>query len=628
LKNCLPTFISFLFILLNACASPDEKLNSKITKIDLMPIDHHSYAKPNEARIIHLDLIVEVSFEDKLLNCTAKYKISKSASASELLLDTKGINVSSVFINDSIEVKNYRFSEPDPILGSALHIPIIGEVENVSINYQSSNDAAALQWLSPQQTQGQQPFLFTQSQAILCRSWIPIQDSPGIKFTYNATVKVPPGFLALMSATNPQKLDSTGVYQFEMTQPIPAYLMALAVGDIEFHKYDSISGVYAEPLTLASASEELEDLNLMVAAAEKLYGKYQWGRFDVLMLPPSFPFGGMENPKLTFATPTILAGDKSLTSLIAHELAHSWSGNLVTNATWEDFWLNEGFTVYFEYRIMEEVFGKPFADMLSLISKRELEMEVAEMLLNGQENDTKLKLNLEGRDPDDGLTAVAYDKGYFFLKRLEEIAGREYFDSFLKGYFKEFAFRTMTTESFIIYAEQHLFIKNHITYPEQLFNSWIYGQGLPDDMPIVSSSLFESVEVTLKSWLREKDNSILPDSTWGTHEWLHFMHELPDTITVNELVLLDSKMNFTLSNNKEIQAEWYLLGLQYSYKKMLPYLEEFLVNTGRRKFLIPLYVELIKYDKQLAVAIYKKARPNYHFVSYNSLDKLFESAKR
>lgn len=619
---------SFLFILCSACVIQDQELNAKITKIDLMPVDHHSYAKPTEARITHLDLIVEVRFKDKLLNCTAKYKISKASFATELVLDSKGINVSAVFINDSTEVKDYHFSKPDPILGSALHIPINGEVETVSINYQSGDNAAALQWLSPQQTQGKDPFLFTQSQAILCRSWIPIQDSPGIKFTYNATVKVPAGFLALMSATNPQKVDSSGVYQFEMKQPIPAYLMALAVGNIDFHKYDSISGVYAEPATLASASAELEDVNLMVAAAEKLYGKYQWGRFDVLMLPPSFPFGGMENPKLTFATPTILAGDKSLTSLIAHELAHSWSGNLVTNASWEDFWLNEGFTVYFEYRIMEEVFGRPFADMLTLISKRELEMEVAEMLSNGQANDTKLKLDLEGRDPDEGLTAIAYDKGYFFLKRLEEIAGRGYFDSFLKTYFKEFSFQTMTTESFIIYAEQHLFIKNHIEYPEELFNSWIYGQGLPDDMPIVRATLFEEVELTLNNWLRDKDNSILPDSAWSTHEWLHFMHQLPDTITVNEIILLDSKMNFTLSNNKEIQAEWYLLGIKHSYKKMLPYIQQFLVNTGRRKFLMPLYTELLKYDQEFAEEIYKKARPNYHYVSYSSLDKLFESAKR
>lgn len=623
MKNSLLIFILFGSLVQISCTKQEKNDIGKITKTQLMPIDHHSYAKPHQARIKHLDLEVNVSFEEKVLVCKATYLIESIPQAKEIIFDTRSLKINRITVNDSLEVKNYKLSKADAILGSALHIPISEGIEYVSIEYQTSTKAEALQWLTAQQTAGDSPFLFTQSQAILCRSWIPIQDSPNIKFTYDAKVKVPPGYLALMSATNPQSIDSTGIYEFNMDKPIPAYLMALAVGKLDFHAYDSITGLYAEPNTIKRAKDELEDLHLMVAAAENLYGSYLWGRFDVLILPPSFPFGGMENPKLTFATPTILAGDKSLTSLIAHELAHSWSGNLVTNATWEDFWLNEGFTVYFEYRIMEEVFGKPYADMLAFISQRELRLEVKEMLENDRAAETQLKLSLKGKDPDEGLTAIAYDKGYFFLKRLEALAGRENFDKFLNKYFNEFAFKTMNSENFIMYTKQHLFFANNLEVPNQLFERWVYGQGLPEDMPRIQSELFDQVDLVLEQWLQDKNNYVLPDSSWSTHEWLHFLHQLPDSISADDLDQLDRVQQFTLSQNSEIQTEWYLLALKHNYSKVLPYLEEFLVNTGRRKFLMPLYTALLDYNSAIARDIYKKARQNYHFVSYSSLDKLF-----
>ena len=625
MKNTLLIFQFFVLVLLNACTNNETDSTQHMNKIHLQSKDHHSYAKPNEARIKHLRLDMEVSFDEKILKSTATYQIEKSPSAKEIIFDTKDLEIKAVYVNDSIEIKSYSLKGKDKILGQALHIPLDTTTKTIKIEYETSPNAEALQWLNEKQTASGKPFLFTQSQAILCRSWIPIQDSPSIKFTYEAQVKVPEGFLALMSAENPQAIDTTGVYSFTMPYKIPAYLMALSVGDLDFHKYDSICGVYAEPPTIEKAKNELEDLDKMVAAASKLYGEYKWGRFDVLMLPPSFPFGGMENPMLTFATPTILAGDKSLTSLIAHELAHSWSGNLVTNATWDDFWLNEGFTVYFEYRIMEAVYGKEYANMLALISKRELEQEVKEMMADGKEEDTKLKLNLKGRNPDEGLTSIAYDKGYFFLKRLEELAGREHFDQFLANYFDENAFQTTTTEGFITYTQQYLFAKNNIEEPDNLLDDWVYGVGLPDDMPQIESGLFKNVESTLEKWLVQKDNDLLPDSAWSTHEWLHFLHEMPDSIDTDELILLDAKKNFTNSGNSEIKTEWMLLGIKHNYRSIYPELQRFLINTGRRKFLMPLYQALLeneKISKDYIVRIYEQARPNYHYVSYNSLDNL------
>jgi len=608
-----------------SCQKNKIDTNVVLEKINLNPDDTHSYARPDQARINHLELTLEVDFKEKLLKGNASYEIAARSDAKEIILDTKNLKILSVYVNDSSLVTNYSLKPKDDLLGQALHIPIDNLARRIQINYETTTGAEALQWLYASQTAGNDPFLFTQSQAILCRSWIPIQDSPSIKFTYNASIKVPQGYLALMSATNPQKVDSTGAYSFKMENKIPAYLMALAVGKLAFHKYDSLTGVYAEPATLELAKEELADMHLMLKAAEDLYGLYKWGRFDVLMLPPSFPFGGMENPTLTFATPTILAGDKSLTSLIAHELAHSWSGNLVTNATWEDFWLNEGFTVYFEYRIMEAVYGKDYVDMLALISRRELTNEVATMMADSNGRDTRLKLDLKDRNPDEGLTAIAYDKGYFFLRRLEELAGRENFDTFLARYFSDYAFETMSTEAFIIYCRQHLFVKNNIDLPENFFSNWIFEEGLPSDMPNVKSVLFQGVEIKQREWLQTKNDSLLMNVNWSTHEWLHFLHKLHDSIGYDILRQLDQLKDFTHTGNAEIKTEWMLLAIKNNYRPVLPELERFLINTGRRKFLMPLYEALLESDMMNnagVLRIYGKARSNYHFVTYNSLDSL------
>lgn len=337
--------------------------------------DPHSFSVPQSARVTHLHWVATVNFSSKTLDAVATWAIASDDMAQKIILDTKSLRIKKVLVNnkeaDFILKKNY------PIMGQALEIPIQSGAKEVSIHYSTSPEAEAVQWLSPEQTADKKfPFLFTQSEAILARSWIPCQDSPSVRFTYDATVTVPKELLAVMSASNPQKKNDTGIYHFEMNQPVPSYLLALAVGDIAFKSISERSGVYAERSLLDTAAWEFADLEKMIDGAEKLYGPYRWDRYDVLVLPPSFPFGGMENPRLTFATPTILAGDRSLTSLIAHELAHSWSGNLVTNATWSDFWLNEGFTVYFETRVMEKLYGSDYAEMLASLNYHDLVEEV------------------------------------------------------------------------------------------------------------------------------------------------------------------------------------------------------------------------------------------------------------
>lgn len=609
------------FLACTACQAPKSK-----NEITVITSDVHSFSQPNQARVTNLYWKAAVDFDKKIITATATWDILPSSSAKEIIFDIKSLNIQSILVDDK-EPVDVTFSKEIEIFGQSLHIPITSSTKKIIIEYQTSPDAEAVQWLTAQQTAGKKyPFLFTQSEAILARSWIPCQDSPGIRFTYSADVTVPRDLLALMSASNPQQKNNTGVYHFEMKQPIPSYLLALTVGDISFKPISKRSGVYAEPSLIDAATWEFIDLEKMITGAEELYGPYAWDRYDVIVLPPSFPFGGMENPRLTFATPTILTGDRSLTSLIAHELAHSWSGNLVTNATWNDFWLNEGFTVYFETRIMEKLYGHDYAEMLASLNLQGLKEEIKSLTEAGHSADTKLKLDLKGRNPDDGVTEIAYNKGYFFLRLIDEQFGREKFDSFLKDYFSKNAFKVMDTNGFIQFIKTYYQANYNVAITDVFLNSWIFTEGLPTNCPQTQSVLFKKVDDVISQWKVSQKIESDVAKKWSTHEWLHFLKNLPEPLTLTQLEILDTFGHFTTSGNAEIVTVWLTLAIRFQYKKAYPKLENFLVATGRRKFLSPLYSELVKTKegKEWAKSIYKRARPNYHFVATNTFDKLLE----
>jgi aminopeptidase N len=397
--------------------------------------DYHSYANPSAVRVRHVDLDWDVLFNQKILKGTATLSIDRISTDAPLILDTRDLKIERVETShDGAKYSLAKFvvGASDKILGAPLTIALPAQANRVRIHYSTSPAASGVQWLAPAQTAGKkEPFMFTQSEAIHARSWIPLQDTPAVRVTYTARVRTPKNLLAVMSAENLSGTARDGDYSFRMEQPIPSYLIALGVGDLQFRSLGPRTGVYAEPPVIDLAARELSDTEKMITATEKLYGPYRWGRYDILVLPPSFPYGGMENPRLTFATPTILAGDKSLVSLIAHELAHSWSGNLVTNATWSDFWLNEGFTTYLERRILEAVYGRPREEMEAALGLRDLNEEIATL----PDADEILHVDLKGRDPDEGSTDIPYEKGALFLRHLEQTFGRERFDQFLKGYF-------------------------------------------------------------------------------------------------------------------------------------------------------------------------------------------------
>jgi aminopeptidase N len=611
----LKHLLLFSLTLLLASCNQDVKTEAHMTP--KYATETHSYAQPNTAVITHLDLDIDVNFDTKKITGFASYQIENN-NATEIILDSKFLTIKSTEADG--KPTTFTLGAFDELLGQPLKIDITPNTKTITIFYETTAKTEALQWLTAQQTADKkQPFLFTQGQAILTRTWIPIQDSPQIRITYNAQVKVPKALLAVMSAENPKE-KGDGNYSFTMKQPIPAYLIALAVGDFEYKPISNRTGVYAEHSLIDKVHFEFSDMEKMVVAAENLYGKYDWEQFDVIVLPPSFPFGGMENPRLTFATPTVIAGDKSLTSLIAHELAHSWSGNLVTNATWDDFWLNEGFTVYFEMRIMEALYGADRANMLAKIGRQDLD-EALESLKEAP-NDTKLKLNLQSRNPDDGMNSIAYDKGYLFLRTLEETVGREKMDAFLKAYFKEHAFSTIYTEKFVAYLNTNLLEKNNITFNT---DEWIYQAGIPSNQAIITSDKFENVEKTITQFLKNNKVETSITKNWTTQEWVHFIRNFPEDITASQMKMLDDTFNLTNASNSYIAMVWYEQAINHEYhsNQVDEKIETFLITVGRRWYVSTIFKAFKKSGKtEEALAIYKKSRPNYHSVTVNTIDDL------
>ncbi len=593
--------------------------------------DVHSYSNPQAVRVRRVDLDWNVLFDEKTLRGTATLTIERAADAARdapLILDTRDLNIEKIETSSGaakFAAAKFTVGAADKILGAPLTIQLPKNAERVRVYYSTSPNASGLQWLAPEQTAGKKtPFMFSQAQAIHARSFIPIQDSPQVRVTYSARVRTPKNLLAVMSAEGNLRTSARGGdYRFDMPHPIPPYLIAIAVGDLGFRSLGKRTGVYTEPAMLEKSAFELADTEKMVEATEKIYGAYRWGRYDILVLPPSFPFGGMENPMLTFATPTILAGDKSLVSLVAHELAHSWSGNLVTNATWSDFWLNEGFTTYLERRIIEAVYGVPRREMEATLGRRSLEEE----LKGTAERDQILHVNLVGRDPDDGFTGVPYEKGALFLRHLEETVGREKFDKFVRGYFDSHAFQSITTETFVDYLQKNLIDANPNLIARADVDRWIEKAGLPDNAPQPKSDAFAKVETQANNYLSGKIAAKdIQTQNWTTQEWQHFLGSLPPGLSAARMAELDKAFNLTNRGNSEIAFQWLLMSIKNNYAAANPRLEEFLTSIGRRKFVKPLFEELVKTPEgtKRANEIYAKARPGYHPITQATVDVILK----
>ncbi|NYZ61741.1 M1 family metallopeptidase [Luteimonas deserti] len=592
--------------------------------------DEHSYAEP--AKVVTEDLALDLAldFDARTIAGTATYTLRwVDAAATQLVLDTRDLTIEKVEgeAGGAWQPLRYALAEADATLGSRLTIETPERNARVRVTYVTSPGASGLQWLTPEMTEGKRlPFMFSQSQQIHARSWVPLQDTPAIRYTYTARVTSRPDVMVLMSADNATDAARDGEYTFSMPQKIPSYLMAIAAGDLVFKEISARAGVWAEPSMVDRAVAEFADTEKMIAVTEQLYGPYRWERYDLLILPPSFPYGGMENPRLSFITPTVIVGDKSLVSLIAHELAHSWSGNLVTFASAKHGWLNEGFTSYVENRIVESLYGKEVSDMEYVIARNALVDGIAAMPEATQALAVKPGTEL---DADDALSAVAYDKGAWFLQFLEQRFGRETFDAFLRGYFDHFAFQSITTEQFLDYARANLFDANPGTVTEAEIQEWVYAPGIPAYAPQVMSRNFGIVDSARLAWLGSPQ---LPPrqitDAWSTQEWLHFLESLPQTLTIEQLTQLDEAYGFTGTDNGEIAMRWYPLAIRSGYTQANEALAAFTARVGRRKLIMPIYTALVQTEPGLALAkeIFEKARPGYHPITTGSVERVIAEA--
>ena len=594
--------------------------------------DTHSYAEPDKVRVTALDLDLDVAMDKHVLSGHADLSLDwQDKAARDLVLDTRDLAIEKV---EALDAKGattplkFELKPANAILGSALHIALVAQPAKVRISYHTSPDASGLQWLDALQTAGKKhPFLFSQSEAIHARSWVPLQDTPAVRFTYTAHIRTPKELRAAMSADNDINHALDGDFKFSMPQRIPSYLLALSVGDMAVQATGPRSAIFADPGVVKAAATEFSDTEKMIATAEKLFGAYRWGRYDILVLPPSFPFGGMENPRLTFATPTVLAGDKSLVSLVAHELAHSWSGNLVTNASWDNIWLNEGFTTYVQGRIVEAIYGRDQDLMEFQLSTDALRRSFAD----DPKLDQHLVPDLNGLDPDDGLSDVPYTKGDWFLRFLEARFGRAVFDPFIHSYFDHFAFQSITTPQFVDYLKANLLDKNPGKVSMDEVNEWLHGVGIPKTAPDLRAPRFKIVAANRDKWLAGRlDAKALNGKKYSTQEWQYFLDSLPSKLTLAQMQQLDAAYDLTHTGNAPIGFRWYLHAIRSNYTAAYTAMQAHMIRIGRRILIVPLYVELAKTPDGLVLArkIYAEAKPGYHPLTRASVEKALSDTKR
>lgn len=584
------------------------------------PRDPHSGARPDEARVRHVDLDLAIDFDHRVIRGVATLNCEVAPGARTLVLDARRLAIATVTDGAGTSLP-HRLQERDPVLGAALEIELRAGASRVVITYATHPEAEGLQWLEPAQTAGgTKPFLFTQGHAIQTRSWIPIQDSPGIRITYDARVRVPSGLVALMSAEHLGEVaaDADGTtFAFRMREAIPPYLVALAVGDLARAEVGPRTAVFAEPSWLARSAYELGEMERMIDAAEALVGPYRWGRFDVVVMPPSFPYGGMENPRLTFASPTIIVGDRSLTTVVAHELAHAWAGNLVTNATWRDFWINEGTTVYLELRLHEALWGTERATMLESWGHRELLSEIRHM--GAASPDTRLRYDMVGRDPAEGVTVIPYLKGAAFFSALEGEVGRPRLDAWLRTWFDRHAFQSVTTDELLADVRAHL-------APTTIdLDAWVDAPGPPMGPGPRASALAARVEQATAALLAGAAPASIDVEGWTPQAWRQLLGAVLAGAPTTELAdAIDATFHLSEKANPEILLPWLRLEARLQRAAATPKIEQFLLDHGRLRYLKPIYVELLAsaWGRAIATRAYAVARPRYHALVRASLDKL------
>ncbi|KAF7248515.1 Leukotriene A-4 hydrolase [Varanus komodoensis] len=594
--------------------------------------DPSSFAVPDACRIHHLHLRCRVDFGSRSLRGTAALTVrSERDQLRCLVLDTKDLTIQNVVVNG--QKAQFALGQRHSFKGAPLQITLPFEVGKgqdviVEISFETSPKSSALQWFTPEQTSGKKhPFLFSQCQAHHCRAVLPCQDTPSVKLTYYAEVSVPNELVALMSAKRdgdlPDPEDSTRkIYRFIQNVPIPSYLIALVVGALESREIGPRTLVWAEKELVDKSAHEFAEAEAMLKTAEDLAGPYVWGQYDLLVLPPSFPYGGMENPCLTFVTPTLLAGDRSLSNVIAHEISHSWTGNLVTNKTWEHFWLNEGHTVYLERRIGGRLFGEQFRHFQALGGWRELQNTIKTL---GSTNPvTKLIPCLKEVDPDVAYSSVPYEKGFALLLYLEQLlGGPDVFIGFLRAYIQQFAYKSIRTEDWKNFL--YTYFKDKVDILDKVdWNAWMNTPGMPPEKPKYDTTLSNACVALSQRWIKATESNLNSFSSadireMSSHQHIEFLALLllENPLPVSHVKQMQEVYNFNAVNNSEIRFRWLRLCLQAQWEDAIPLALKMATEQGRMKFTRPLFKDLYKSEKsrEQAISAFQQHKASMHPVT-------------
>jgi leukotriene-A4 hydrolase len=581
--------------------------------------DPHSFYEPSQPKTTKLTWdITRLDTETKQVHATATWEFDASG---ETYFDTRTIIILDIKDSSGNSIP-FELGDPEKVRGQRLSF-VVPSDQKVVISYHTASTASGLQWMDAALAGGQ-PLIYTQGEAINARSYIPCQDTPSVKFTATYSVSVPSVVRGLMAAAEHigrTKPDADGfcIETWNMPYPIPAYLIAFAVGNLESRDLSERSRVWALPSMVDACAAEFEDIEKLMLIGEELFGPYPFGRQDFLVLPPAFPYGGMENPCLSFLTPALITGDGSGIGTLAHEMAHAWTGNLVTNADWDAFWLNEGWTVWAEQRILEEYRGRDEALIDYKLLEREFEIDCEAYEKAGQLDLTKLSPGADDVDPDDIFSRIPYFKGSMLLLCIEEQVGRERFAEFVALYINTFKFQSIYTETFLAFVIQEL---GQEVFDSVRVREWVYEPGLPRNAPNIDSARIAEVQNAAKTLAIPTHNH-----GWGTIELQLWLELLPrEDLTADFMARTNAAFDLQYEPNIEVRWSFLVAAVEAGYDEVLTDVEAFLKSQGRMKYLKPLYRALAETakGKEFALKVFEQAKAGYHPVAISMIENVLK----
>ena len=580
-----------------------------------------------------------VDFDNKKVDGEVTISFKALEDGEVIILDTKSLLIKSVKDNTGNEL-DFKLDNYYRLESHGVPLKIYKEYSkddtfDITIEYSTTKDCMAIDWLEPEQTSGgKYPFMYSQCQSILCREMLPIQDTPAVKMPVQISITVPEELIGLAAGLFVEEINNgnnkTFIYALDI--PIPSYLIAIAAGDIGSQNVSERCTIYAEKTVVEKAAWEFSDTEKFLKIAENYIGEYVWEQYNILVLPPSFPFGGMENPTLTFLTPSLIAGDKSLVSVVAHEISHSWTGNLVTNENWPDFWLNEGFTMFIERKILSSHKDKDMAKLDAMVGLSNLKADI--IAFGESKSFSSLEPNLLGRNPDDAFNKVPYEKGFNLLYYLEnKVNNDDIFQKFMRSYIDKFKKGVVKYMDFRTFFET--FIKNNVKDWEKILNdidwdTWVFAPGFPPVENDFSNKYADEVDQAVKDFYENKlgDDFVKKFKDWFTLLKQNFLNKIKESdieLSETQLEFLNEKLELIQGKyNVEVSCSYYLTVLYHGTlsTKFEESLVDFLGKHGRINYIRPLFSALARRNKELAIKTLDKYRNFYHsiIIKYIEID--------